>query len=100
MVEIDPGKLQSLFSGETNPPVFFLEACVEIYGIALSSNTSEGVSPAELILGSSEAGMVLQSCPKFDVTTGATRINASPWGEGNDLEWVVCLGEIKTRSER
>lgn len=48
-------------------------------------------------LGSSEAGMVLQSCPKFDVTTGATRINASPWGEG--MTWNEWSAWVRSRPE-
>ena len=48
-------------------------------------------------LGSSEAGMVLQSCPKSDVTTGATRTNASPWGEG--ITWNEWSAWVRSRPE-
>ena len=48
-------------------------------------------------LGSSEAGMVLQSCPKCDGITGATLTNASPWGEG--ITWNEQSPRVRSRPE-
>lgn len=56
-MEIQPYKMAPFVNGET--------ICVQVYGTALSNNTYEGMRAAGLAHGETEAGMVLQSCPKW-----------------------------------